>query len=84
MKKKLKLEDIRIKKMEGILIRSRAKWIDEGEKINKYFCNLENRNVITKSMTKIVSHNGTVLQIQDIYVWKLKHFTKLCLLQKNI
>ena len=47
--------------MEGILIRSRAKWIDEGEKINKHFCNLENRNFISKSMTKIVSHNGTVL-----------------------
>ena len=60
-KTQLKLENIRKKKMEDILIRFRAKWIDEGEKINKYFCNLENRNFISKSMTKIVSHNGTVL-----------------------
>ena len=54
---KKELENIRKKKMEGILIRSRTKWIDEGEKSNKYFCNLENRNFISKSITKIVSHN---------------------------
>ena len=33
--KKLKLENIRKRKMEGIVICSRAKWIDEDEKINK-------------------------------------------------
>lgn len=31
--------------MEGVKIRFRAKWISEGEKVTKYFCNLENRNI---------------------------------------
>ena len=36
--KKKELENIRQTKMEGIYIRSRAKWINEGETINNYFC----------------------------------------------
>ena len=47
--KKMKLEHnkqdlvaLREKKMEGVLLRSRARWIAEGEKITNYFCELEN------------------------------------------
>ena len=71
---KKRLENIRKKKIEGILIRSIAKWINEGEKINKYFCNLENRNFISKSMTKTVSHNGTVLTDTSDICMKAKTF----------
>ena len=38
------LVDIRQKKMEGVLLRSRARWVGEGGKIKKYFCGLEERN----------------------------------------
>ena len=38
------LVDIRQKKMEGVLLRSRARWVGEGGKITKYFCGLEKRN----------------------------------------
>ena len=47
--------------MENILILSRAKWIDEGEKINKNYCNSESGNVISKSMNKIVPDSVTVM-----------------------
>ena len=43
---------IREKRMEGVLLRSRARWIAEGEKIKKYFCGLEKRNYISKQMTQ--------------------------------
>ena len=41
--KQKELQELRKKKMEGMLIRSRARWIGEGEKVSKYFCNLERR-----------------------------------------
>lgn len=34
--------------MEGIAIRTRVLWLLEGEKPTRYFCNLENRNFISK------------------------------------
>ena len=43
---KNELEQIREKKMQGIFVRSRAKWIQEGEKPSKYFCNLESKNFV--------------------------------------
>ena len=43
---------LREKRMEGILLRSKAKWVAEGEKITKYFCSLEKRNFISKQMKK--------------------------------
>lgn len=59
---KNELYSIREKKMEGVLLRSRARWIADGEKITKYFCGLEKRNYISKQMTKLTLNNG-----KDIY-----------------
>ena len=44
-KDKQELVAIRDKRMEGVLLRSRARWIADGEKITKYFCGLEKRNI---------------------------------------
>ena len=35
-----------------VLLRSKARWVAEGEKITKYFCSLEKRNFIRKQMGK--------------------------------
>lgn len=32
------------------MIRSRAHWLEEGEKPSKYFCNLESRNFLNKTI----------------------------------
>lgn len=60
-----RLEDLRRKKMEGVKLRSKAKWVDEGEKITKYFCNLENRNFTSKCMPSLITSCGEVLKDQD-------------------
>lgn len=61
---KKELFDLRQKKMEGKIIRSKAKWIDDGEKVTKYFCNLENRNFVSKCMNTLINDNGAVLKEQ--------------------
>lgn len=63
-KKQDELLKLRQKKMEGVKIRSRARWICEGEKATKYFCNLETRHFVSKSMNSLISNEGIVLQNQ--------------------
>ena len=38
---------IREKRIEGVLIRSKARWIANGEKVTSYFCSLEKRHNIS-------------------------------------
>ena len=46
--------------MNGVLLRSKARWIGEGEKITKYFCSLEKRNFVSKQMTKLTNKEGEI------------------------
>ena len=40
-------------KVEGIIIRSRARWYEHGERSSKYFLNLEKRNYVKKHIRKL-------------------------------
>ena len=44
--KRQELTELRKKKVEGMIVRSRAKWIYEGEQNSKYVCNLEKKKGI--------------------------------------
>ena len=64
--------------MDGVFIRSKAKWIEEGEKPTKYFCNLENRNYVPKFMNSLISESGESLKTQDQILSETKrHYQKL-------
>ena len=52
------LNSIREKRLEGTMIRARARWIEEGEKPSNYFCNLENRNFVSKRMVSLLKPNN--------------------------
>ncbi|KAL9961456.1 hypothetical protein ACROYT_G030398 [Oculina patagonica] len=52
-KLKSELEALYDEKVEGIIIRSRARWHEHGEKNTKYFLNLEKRNNIKKHIRKL-------------------------------
>lgn len=52
------LENLRNNKLKGALVRSRGKWIEEGEKPTRYFLNLENRHYVSKKITKLIDKNG--------------------------
>ena len=62
---KEELRENREKKLKGVLIRSRARWIEQGEKASRYFCKLENRNFVSKRMTSIINDNNVELFNQD-------------------
>ena len=56
--KKSRLIEIRKQKIEGVMLRSRCRYQDLGEKPSKYFLNLENRQYTNKVMNKITEEDG--------------------------
>ena len=72
--KKQTLQNLRKEKMDGILLRSRAKWASQGEKVSKYFCNLEKRHYISKQMFKLTNDDGTTVSKTEEMVEKTRIF----------
>ena len=54
------LENIRKPKIQGLIIRSRVRWYDEGEKCSKYFLSLEQTNAKRKSV-HVIKANGSLI-----------------------
>ena len=61
------LEDLRKPLIAGLIVRSRTRWHEEGERSSKYFLSLEKRNALRKSVVslkigeKILTRTNTVL-----------------------
>ena len=68
------LVDIRQKKMEGVLLISRARWVGEGEKRTKYFCGLEKRNFVSKQMNTIIAKDCSILTQTNAVLEETKQF----------
>ena len=58
--KREELENLREVKIRGQHVRSRLHWLSEGERPSRFFCNLENRNFVEKTVKKI-NNNGQIL-----------------------
>ncbi|KAK3107474.1 hypothetical protein FSP39_015361 [Pinctada imbricata] len=71
---KKELEQIRENKMKAIMMRVKAKWIEEGEKPTKYFCSLEKRNYINKTVTKIIDSHGVIITEQTAILKEIETF----------
>lgn len=54
-----KLEEIDKHKTEGLILRSRAIWHEEGEKSTKYFMGLCSQNKIKTTINKLIKPDGT-------------------------
>ena len=57
--KKDELVKIRDSRLRGVLLRSRARWVEDGEKVSSYFCAMEKRNYVNKSMN-CLNINGKI------------------------
>ena len=63
--KKLVLQELRDKKIRGMIVRSRLQWLQNGEKPSRYFCSLENRNFASKRMCFLVDDKGNTIFEQE-------------------
>jgi hypothetical protein len=71
---KRELVKIRDHRMKGVLLRSRARWVEDGEKVSKYFCSLEKRNYVNKYINKLTLEDGSTTCETDIIVNEMKDF----------
>lgn len=72
--KKHELETLRKEKMKGKLIRSRAQWVEEGEKPSGYFCGLESKNFVSKIIPKVEKDDGQIITDQFEILKEVKLF----------
>ena len=63
-------------KLQGTIIRSRARWVEEGEKNSKYFLNLEKRNRTSNAIFKIRNATGELLVENKLILNEIKEFYK--------
>ena len=73
-KLKVELLTIREKKLNGQVIRSRAQTLQSGEKPSQYFCNLERKNYLDKTIRKISQENGESVTEQKDILNKIKDY----------
>ena len=62
--------------MKGHLVRSRAKWLQHGEKPSKLFCSLENKHFTEKTVKSIKKEDGSVITDQSQILDEIKTFYK--------
>jgi len=65
------------KKVDGAIIRSRARWMAKGEKNNKYFLSLEKRNFNSQTINQIDNGSERITDPQQILNTIRQHYTKL-------
>lgn len=74
---KEELKRLREPSIQGMMIRSRARWVEKGEKPTRYFCNLEKRQYTSKVISwvdtgdRIVTEQGDILKEQAAFYNKL-------------
>lgn len=75
--KQMALETLREVAVKASMIRSRARWVELGERPTKYFCNMEKRNYSNKAVSfiqvgdKIITEQKEILQEQATFYKEL-------------
>ena len=69
-----KITELEEYKLQGAMVRSRAKWDLEGEKPSKYFFSLERRNYLAKCISKLETSGNTELSESKEIMCELQRF----------
>ena len=75
-KTEMELKILREKKVNGIITRAKAKWQVEGEKSTRYFCNLEKRHYLEKTIPNLILDNDIETSDQNMIQSELQLFYK--------
>ena len=59
---------------KGLIIRSRVRWLEEGEKNSKYFCNLENISWQKKTISRLKDEEGNLTADSDKILKEIHEF----------
>lgn len=78
------LQELQENKTCGAMIRSKAMFFEFGEKMSKYYFQLEKHNYINKTIQKIRNQNGVVLTHSQEILRHQKHFFEELYAQKEI
>ena len=80
----MKLEQISLHKTEGAVIRSKARWCEQGERRTRYFFNLEKRNHSNKYTAKLRVENRTLTSPDEILNEEHRYYKSLLLVQTQM
>ena len=72
--KKRELEEIRQERMQGVATRARIQWLKEGEKPTRFFCSLEKRNFIEKTVKCLKLKDGECIHDQKRILAHIRKF----------
>ena len=72
--KKNELQDIRNIKLKGYMIRSKTQQIDEGKRPTKYFCALESKNFLDKTIKRVRTENNKIITNQKAILSSLQTY----------
>ena len=72
--KKVELQKIREYKIKGQQLRNKMQWLSEGEKPTRYFCNLENKHFIEKTIKKLQLSDGRFITDQKEVLSNIRNF----------
>ena len=75
--KKSELQEIRNHRLKGHMIRSRTQWLDEGERPTKYFCGLETKNYVNKTIKKLKVNDSIITDQTKIMEETKKYYQNL-------
>ena len=75
IQKNEELIGIRKQALNGMVIRSRANWLEYGEKPSKFFLNLETKNTINKNISELLI-DGKKITEQEQIIKEVRNFYK--------
>ena len=71
---KLELRAIRESKLKGHMVRARVQWSHLGERPTKFFCSLEQKHYIEKTVRKIQTEERRIITDQADILKEIEHF----------
>ena len=75
---KTEWEELLNYKANGIKLRAKAKWTEEGEKNTKYFLNLDKRNANSNYIKKLIDKdNKEIVELKEIINEEVKYYKEL-------